>query len=297
MKTKVRYVKPQVCVIGLGQVGLPTYNYIKETLGKKWIVKGFDIDKEKVEKITNINHDKNIISDWKKIVSDISNVYVICVSTGFNKVDPLKPDLSSIYKVCVNIKNSLDSYLDSPEDSTEYPLVSIESTIVPNTCKKIFKNIFNGKVHLVHCSHRFYDAEPIIHGVNQARVFGAINENSYKKGMYFYKEQLRIPIIPLSKIEEAEMCKIAENSFRHIQIAFAEQLRMLCEENNINFSNVKFGCNTKWNINIPEALNGIGKACLPKDIKYLASLGESQFLFDAMKLDKKYRDWLEQLRK
>jgi UDP-N-acetyl-D-mannosaminuronate dehydrogenase len=70
-------------------------------------------------------------------------------------------------------------------------------------------------------------------------------------------------------------------------------LKLLCEENNIPFEQVRKGANTKWNINLLEACEGIGGDCLPKDIKYLASLGESPLLKGAVKTDKQYVNYIQ----
>jgi UDP-N-acetyl-D-mannosaminuronate dehydrogenase len=95
-----------------------------------------------------------------------------------------------------------------------------------------------------------------------------------------------------SSIEVAEMCKITENSHRYLQIAFAEDLKMLCAKIGMDFEELRAACNTKWNVDMPEAREGIGRHCLPKDIKYVISLAPSTLLGSAIMVDKKYREWL-----
>ncbi|RLE46879.1 MAG: hypothetical protein DRJ31_09550 [Candidatus Methanomethylicota archaeon] len=133
---------------------------------------------------------------------------------------------------------------------------------------------------------------PIRHGVKQLRVIGGVDTESLNLGLKFYEEILEIPLHKVSCVEIAEMCKIAENAYRYVQIAFAEELRMICEDLKINFEEVRLACNTKWNIEIPEARNGIGGHCLPKDIRYLASLSRHNFLLKAaLEVDRQYRLW------
>jgi len=80
-----------------------------------------------------------------------------------------------------------------------------------------------------------------------------------------------------------------------VQIAFAEELKMICESLGLDFEEVRKACNPKWNIEILEARNGIGAHCLPKDIRYLASLSEHNTLLrSAMEVDIQYRKWLKQ---
>jgi UDP-N-acetyl-D-mannosaminuronate dehydrogenase len=89
------------------------------------------------------------------------------------------------------------------------------------------------------------------------------------------------------------MCKIVENAYRYVQIAFAEELRMMCEELGLDFNEVRRACNTKWNIEILEAREGILGHCLPKDIRYLISLTTyNTLLRSAIEVDKEYRNWL-----
>jgi len=68
---------------------------------------------------------------------------------------------------------------------------------------------------------------------------------------------------------------------------------MMCEELKLNFSEVREACNTKWNIKILEARDGIKGHCIPKDAKYLVSITTSNILTkNALVVDKKYREWL-----
>jgi len=68
---------------------------------------------------------------------------------------------------------------------------------------------------------------------------------------------------------------------------------MICEEAGLKFEEVREACNTKWNVEILEARNGIDGHCLPKDIRYLASLTTfNNLLRSAMIVDKQYKEWL-----
>lgn len=80
-------------------------------------------------------------------------------------------------------------------------------------------------------------------------------------------KSLGIPLHPVSNIEIAEISKIAENAHRYLQIAFAEDLYLYGQANEINFAELRDALNTKWNVNILEPRDGIGGHCLPKDTK------------------------------
>ena len=107
---------------------------------------------------------------------------------------------------------------------------------------------------------------------------------------------LGIPMHPVTEIEIAEITKVVENAHRYLQIAFAEELYLYCQANNINFPELRDALNTKWNVNILEPREGIGGHCLPKDTKmFLHSSSSpsiskrSKILTAAMEVDLEYR--------
>lgn len=254
-------------------MGLPVAQYAREKGLEVW---GYDIDLSKVENIRRTSKMK-VTSSWQDIPQ--TDAYVICVTTSQRNDSP---DLSPVFDVCKKIA----------EKASPSSLVSIESTIIPGTSKKIFESVFNRRINIVHAPHRYWAADPERHGVNQTRVMGAINGESLSVGLRFYQETLEIPMHATSSIEVAEMCKITENAHRYLQIAFAEELRMICGKLGLDFNELRDACNTKWNVDIPEARSGIGGHCLPKDTKYVLSLAQSEILESAVNVDKKYKEWL-----
>jgi nucleotide sugar dehydrogenase len=262
-----------VCVIGLGQIGFPVAKYIA---AKGLDVIGYDISSGAVEHGIQ-NGGFKASSQWSHIPK--ADVYVICVTTG--QVNN-QPDLKAVFEVSKKVA----------EKSDTNTLVAIESTILPGTSKKIYQETFKGKVQLVHAPHRYWADQEDKYGVNQLRVIGAVNQDSLNAGLKFYKDQLGIPMHAVSSVEVAEMCKITENSHRYLQIAFAEDLKMMCNRIGMNFDELREAMNTKWNVDLPEARDGIGRHCLPKDIRYVTSLTPSILLGSAMEVDKQYREWL-----
>jgi UDP-N-acetyl-D-mannosaminuronate dehydrogenase len=103
----------------------------------------------------------------------------------------------------------------------------------------------------------------------------------------------------VSSIEVAELTKIIENSHRYLQIAFAEELYLYCQANNILFSELRDALNTKWNVEILEPRDGIGGHCLPKDTKMFltSSKMRSKILQSALEVDTLYRDFLSRREK
>ena len=271
----------KVCVLGLGEVGLPTAKYVKR---KSMQVFGYDIKQEVVEKAKKQGIKAS--TNWQEV--PISDVYIICVYTGLKNANP---DFASVYDVCEKINEKNFS------TTSKTCLVSIESTAMPGLCRKLYEEIFQKHVKLVHVPHRYFAGDPIRHGVKQLRVIGAVNNESLQEGWNFYNKILGIPLHKVSTIEIAEMSKITENTFRYVKISFAEELKIVCEKLGMDFNELRNACNTKWNIEIPEARDGIGGHCLPKDTRYFLSLAQKAKLTDsALLVDEIYRKWLSEKR-
>ena len=108
------------------------------------------------------------------------------------------------------------------------------------------------------------------------------------------KTSLGIPMHPVPDIEIAELTKIIENAHRYLQIAFAEDLYMYCQANNINFAELRDSLNTKWNVNVLEPREGIGGHCLPKDTKMFLNSSKSiksKILEAAIQIDEDYKKY------
>ena len=265
-----------VCVIGLGTVGLPTAVYL-QNVGCEVI--GYDVNSSA---IARANMYIPAVRDLKTIPQN-TEVFIICVSTMFSQG---KPDAKNVNEACFKISD-----LFHPK------LVSVESTVPIGTCRAIHNTIFDGEVNLAHVPHRYWPGDPKRFGVAQTRVAGAVNNKSLIEAKKFYRG-LAIPILEVEPVEIAEMAKIAENAYRYVQISFAEELREICERNNINFDMLREACNSKWNIEIPEARTGIGGTCLPKDIQYLVAAAQNKMfepdlLISAIHADRKYVEHLQ----
>jgi nucleotide sugar dehydrogenase len=249
----------KVYVIGLGNIGLPVALHVS----KYFDTIGIDINEKAVERA------KSFGLKASNILGGDPDVYIVSVDTNFKNGSP---DMSSVDAVC--------SKLDSNS------LISIESTLSVGTSRKLATKY--ELENLVVCPHRWWKEDQVNHGIVQLRVIGGLNEKSLETGKNFYT-MLGIPILPLSSLEMAELAKVTENSHYFVQIAFAEEMKMLCDKNGLDFEELRKACNTKWNVDILEARDGIIGHCLPKDIRYLLSLySESTLLSGAIATDRKY---------
>ena len=297
----------KVLVVGLGQLGLPVAKYVKE---RGFDVYGYDISSKALERA------EKTVGIRKAVNFSNFDVYILCVSTH-QPDDIFSPQIDGLLSIAEKIS----------QEATSGTLVSIESTIPKGTSKRIFQ-ILNHRLHLVHAPHRWYALEEKEHGVNQLRVIGGVCDCCLQEGIKFYdgrqvgeingvspspvdfsseqcssnnsytmsasisKRSLGIPMHPVSEVELAEITKIVENAHRYLQIAFAEDLYLYCQSNNINFPELRDALNTKWNVHILEPREGIGGHCLPKDTKMFIQSSrsiKSKILTAAIEVDQDYR--------
>ena len=288
----------RVLVIGLGQLGLPVAKYIKQRGG--FDVYGYDISSKAMDRAQTTAGIKKATN-----FSDF-DVYILCISTH-KAEDMFSPQIEGLLSIIDKIS----------KEAKNGALVSIESTIPKGTSKKVFE-MLNHKLHVAHAPHRWYALEEQEHGVNQVRVVGGVCDCCLKIAMYFYDGRsenmnnsssssssneekskakgLGIPMHPVSDIEIAELAKIIENADRYLQIAFAEDLYIYCQANNISFPELRDAVNTKWNVHILEPREGIGGHCLPKDTKMFLQSSKSiksKILQAAIEVDQDYRRYRE----
>jgi nucleotide sugar dehydrogenase len=262
----------KICVAGLGSVGLPTAQLVKNA-GLE--VFGYDINNKAV--IGAKEQGINATANWQDIPP--CEAYLVCVSTLLNVTEP---DISPVFDIARKIASS------APNNA----ILSIESTVYPGVCRRLDKEITNRRLKTVHVPHRYWAGDPINHGARQLRVIGGINDESLESGLRLYRDILDVPLYVCPSIEVAEACKIVENAHRYMLIAYSEEVRMLCERANIDFEKVREACNTKWNVEMLEAREGIGGHCLPKDIWYVMKMGDSPLLRSLLETDNRYRQWL-----
>ena len=235
----------KILIIGLGQIGHSNAEYMT-SLGLH--VDGFDINKDAVVRALRDRVIQKATIDFHGY-----DCYVICISTH-RPEDMFTPYLDGLFDLAKRL---------SHEGKTG-ALVGIDSTITRGTTQEI-KKILGHRLHVVHVPHRFYVHEKSEHGVRQIRVIGGCEPCCLREGKNFYGDLLKIPLHQVSSPDIAEMTKVVENSYRYLEIAFAEELKMVCDNTSIDFEELRDSINTKWNIKVLDARDGIGGHCLPKD--------------------------------
>jgi nucleotide sugar dehydrogenase len=268
----------EILVIGLGEIG---YNNAEYMSGIGLDVAGYDINPKALKRAL----EAGIIKKETKTFKDY-DYYMICVSTH-NPANMFVPYLDGLIDVAERIA----------AEGKPGALVTIESTIPKGTSKKVCE-ILEHRLHVAHVPHRYFNQEKIEHGVRQLRVLAGCQSCCSNEALQFYKHVLDIPTYTLTSIELAELTKIIENTHRFLEIAFAEELKMFCANQDLDFTELRDAVNTKWNENIMEARKGIGGHCLPKDTKMYYELSKhllpSSIVSAAMKSNDLYEGFCKQ---
>ena len=249
-------------IIGLGEVGTATFI----ELNKKIKCYGVDLNDKRLEELTKQGYEVS-----NEIIK--SNIYIICVYTT---------------KQVMEVLNKIDK--------SNNPLIVIESTIIPGTVEKIKKHmkIDNQKFSLAVFPHRYNPNDKAHYVFNLDRIIGCIDKETEKKVLNFYAKFMNRNLIHVCPIELAEIVKPLENAYRFIEISIAEEIKILCDRYNLDFEKLRKVMNTKWNIDLKKARDGIGGRCLPKDIKLIANYFKENIIFNvSINLDKIYKQYLQ----
>ena len=262
------------CFMGLGYIGLPTA-IIAAKHGVQIV--GVDINAKVVE---TINQGKIHIVEpgLQELCSDVvskgmlkasttpveSDAYFIVVPTPFKGNH--EPDISYVQAATEAVIPLLK----------EGDLYVIESTSPVGTTDKMRDLIFSkrpeleDKIYIAYCPERVLPGNVIYELVNNDRVIGGINEKSTDKAIEFYSQFVKGQLHK-TNAKTAEMCKLTENSSRDVQIAFANELSLICDKAGINVWELIALANKHPRVNILQPGCGVGGHCIAVDPYFLTA--------------------------
>ena len=268
--------KKNVCVIGLGYIGLPTAALLAN---KGYSVAGVDINKEVVSTINDskihiVEADlgafvKSAVSTgqlkaFTKIQS--SDVYMICVPTPFHKSSNTpQPNIDYV----ISAAQSIAPFVKLGD------LIILESTSPVGTTKKIQEILIDcgvdiTAVHIAYCPERVLPGKIMTELIENDRIIGGLTSESTKKALDFYRSFVNGNILE-TDAKTAEMCKLAENSYRDLNVAFANELSMICDKQGINVWNLIKLANKHPRVNILQPGTGVGGHCIAVDPWFIIS--------------------------
>jgi UDP-N-acetyl-D-mannosaminuronic acid dehydrogenase len=266
--------KGHIAVIGLGHVGLTTAALFADA---GFQVTGADLKQEVVEAVLSAkSHIKEprldelvgkVVRQRRlKATTNIlqaareSDIAIVCVQTPIT--EDRKPNLTYLEKACEVVA----------EGVSEGKLVVVQSTVPPETTKNLVARMLEersglrcGKdFWLAYCPERIASGKAVQEFVENVRIVGGYNSESGEIAVELFKTVTKGEILT-TDCTSAEVAKLAENTFRDVNIAFANELALICKLLGIDAIEVIKLAKTHPRVDIHKPGCGVGGPCLPKD--------------------------------
>lgn len=299
---KIRERDACIGIVGLGRVGLTTASIFANA---GFCVIGSDVKKDVVDLVlSGRSHIKEPKLDGlvKKAVrkgklrpttdtleaAKEADIEMICVQTPLTNEN--KSDPTPIEKACESIVAGL----------SKGKLVIVESTVSPGTTKnKIAKILESGSrlkcgedFWLAHCPERIAVGRAVQDFMANTRIIGGYDINSAMIAAELFRTVTKGEII-MTDCTSAEVAKLAENAYRYVNIAFANELALACEHICVDITEAIKLANTHPRVNIHEPGCGVGGPCLPKDTyMLLRSAREEGFKSKIIESSRKINEYM-----
>jgi len=260
-------------VIGLGYIGLPTALMLAASGNE---VVGTDLKKDTIEMLNKGQipfEEKGIPELFEKAVNNRShftteyqktNMYIITVPTPYvrasKKIDP------------TYVQASINSVLDVCE---KVAVIVVESTVSPGTIDKFVKPVIHDRgfvlgkdVYLVHAPERILPGNMVYELRHNSRTIGADEQYAGEKVKEVYETFCESEIV-ITDIRSAEMSKVVENTYRDINIAFANELAKIARSDDLDVYEIIRIANKHPRVNILNPGPGVGGHCISVDPWFL----------------------------
>lgn len=277
------HITQKIIVMGLGYIGLPTASMLAT---KGHTVLGVDVNKAAVDTINSgrihiIEPDLDVLvrsavnsGNLKaSLTPEEGDTFIIAVPTPFKEErgNPKAPDLSYVEAATQAITPFL----------REGNLVILESTSPVGTTEFIEKTIVSarpelqGKVHTAHCPERVLPGHILRELVDNDRIIGGTSKAAVAKARELYKSFCNGAILETDS-RTAELSKLVENSFRDVNIAFANELSLVCDHLGVNVWETIALANRHPRVNILQPGPGVGGHCIAVDPWFIVSSAPAQ---------------------
>lgn len=286
----------KACFMGLGYIGLPTA-IIAAKHGVDIV--GVDINPSVVEQ-TNAGHLHIIEPGMEEMLQEVVKSGKLHASTT--------PEVSDAYFMVVPTPFKGDhepdvSYVEAATRAVipflkEGDLYVIESTSPIGTTEIMANIIYNerpelkDKIFIAYCPERVLPGNVIYELVHNDRVIGGLNPESTEKAIEFYSQFVQ-GTLHRTNARTAEMCKLTENSSRDVQIAFANELSLICDKAGINVWELINLANKHPRVNILQPGCGVGGHCIAVDPYFITAdfPAESKLISDAREINNYKAFW------
>ncbi len=286
----------KICVLGLGYVGLPTASLLAT---KGYSVSGIDVKKEVVEQINQgkvhiVEPDLDVMvksavqSGNLKAYTEPqpADIFIIATPTPFK--DDNQPDLQYVFSAAKAISKVVK----------DGDLIILESTSPVGTTEQVQKIIVTecpqlSNLHFCHCPERVLPGRVLHELIDNDRVIGGIDEQSTEKAMEFYQHFVRGELLE-TNARTAELAKLVENTSRDVNIAFANELSIVCDQLGIDVWELIALANRHPRVNILRPGPGVGGHCIAVDPWFIVSSAPdaTQLVQTARKINDSKPNWV-----
>ena len=267
---------PDLAVIGLGYVGLPL---VQAAVNAGLSVVGLDLDEAKVR---GLNAGRSHVDDLTDAdvaglvargfrastdpaILERADTVVICVPTPLD--EDHAPELGAVRAATASVASSLSAGT----------LVVLESTTWPGTTEEVMAPILETTglragvdFSLAYSPERIDRGYPIYGMTNTPKVVGGLTPQCRDRAVAFYTKFVD-KVVPVSGLREAEMAKLIENTYRHVNIALMNEMSIFCDELGIDLWEAIEAADTKpFGFQAFRPGPGVGGHCIPIDPNYLS---------------------------
>lgn len=265
----------KICVIGLGYIGLPTAALLAN---RGYSVHGVDVVKTTVD---TINQGKIHI-----VEPELDTFVQSAVNSGKLKAS-LKPDIADVFIIAVptpfhdGYVPNVDYVISATKTIAPYVkagnIVILESTSPVGTTELVEKtlkeeDVDTTKLYIAHCPERVLPGHIMRELVENDRIVGGLTPEATAMTVEFYETFVSGKVLS-TDARTAEMAKLTENSFRDTNIAFANELSMLCDKFDINVWELISLANRHPRVNILQPGAGVGGHCIAVDPWFIVHAG------------------------
>ena len=262
-----------VNVIGLGYIGLPTAlmmaSHGVEVIGtdyNKELVATLNAGKTTFKEKSLDELFQNALAAGVKFTTEfqVTDTYIVSVPTPYDK-------FSKKVDVCYVVEAVKDVMRVCPKSAT----VVVESTVSPGTIDKYVRPVIEANgfkigedINLVHAPERIIPGNMVYELLHNNRTIGADDKSIGEKVKTLYSSFCQGEIV-VTDIRTAEMTKVVENTFRAVNIAFANELAKICRHDNMDVYEIIKICNMHPRVNILQPGPGVGGHCISVDPWFL----------------------------
>ena len=265
----------KICVIGLGYIGLPTAALLAN---RGYDVHGVDVVQSTVDIINcgeihivepELDTFVKAAVNSGKLKADLqpseADVFILAVPTPFH--DGFVPNIDYI----VSATKAISSYVKAND------IVILESTSPVGTTDKVEEvlkenNVDTSKLFIAHCPERVLPGQIMRELVENDRIVGGTTPEATQKTVEFYKTFVSGEVLS-TDARTAEMAKLTENSFRDTNIAFANELSILCDKFVIDVWELIKLTNRHPRVNVLQPGAGVGGHCIAVDPWFIVHAG------------------------